>query len=131
MIDKIGKREFFYAEEKLICWRKGYSLGTVYDIDTDSFHRFKLHNFGYCPSLDTFYFNRNIHLPKKLIEYFESYCDSMEELEKKMHELGIYKLSYIYNLVLEYNKAQVNKEFCLERIRTVNSDMKSNVKNER
>lgn len=31
-----GKREFFYAEEKLVSWRIGYSLGTVYKIGINS-----------------------------------------------------------------------------------------------
>ena len=80
-----GKREFFYAEEKLVSWRIGYSLGTVYKIGINS-DKYELYNFGYCPSLDEFYYNKSIRLPKKLIEYFERFRFPSEELEEEMDE---------------------------------------------
>ena len=59
---KYGKMEIVYDNGRP---RLGYSLGTVYDINIDDYNCFKLYNVGYCPATQEFYFNRDVHLPKK------------------------------------------------------------------
>lgn len=117
-----GKREFFYAEEKLVSWRIGYSLGTVYKIGINS-DKYELYNFGYCPSLDEFYYNKSIRLPKKLIEYFERFRFPSEELEEEMMQIGIYHINDSYKLVREYEDAKACQKLCVEKIKKLNRNL--------
>lgn len=57
------KKEIVYCEDEVVPYKIGYSLGTVYDIENN---KYKLYNFGYCPSKNDYYCNDNIHLPKKV-----------------------------------------------------------------
>lgn len=113
----LGKAELVYCEEKFIPWRKGYSLGVVYDYDPKNLHQFKLYNFGYCPSYDEFYINECVRLPKKLIEHFESTNIPQDQLEKEMNEMGIPYLKSFWMLIQDYNDTTKDKSVYFERIK--------------
>lgn len=117
--------EFVYYDEKLIPIRVGYSIGTVYTIDPEDYHSFKLYNVGYCPSTKDFYYNRGIHLPKKLIEYFESRYHNPEILEKEMEEIGIYRKNDFDKLFEDYNNAQLQTELIREKTLSLKRGLKT------
>ena len=97
------KRELIYDENRLIEWRIGYSLCTVYSLTTKM--TIKLQNFGYCPSDKNFYYTNNVHLPKEIINYFNG-AEYNDENIAKMEELGIYKGNDIDRLINLYEQAK-------------------------
>ncbi len=119
------KIELVYYDEKLIPIRVGYSIGTVYTMDPEDNHRFKLYDVGYCPSTKDFYYNRGIHLPKKLIEYFESGYHNPEFLKKEMEEIGIYRKNAFTKLFEDYNNAQVQTELIREKTLSLKRGLKA------
>jgi len=119
------KIEFVYYGDKFLSIKIGYSLGTVYTIDPTDYHKFKLYNVGYCKATKDFYYNRNIHLPKRLIEYFESRFHS-ENIEKEMEELGIYKKCDVDRLLDDYNNSMVQSEITKEKTLKLARTLKAN-----
>ena len=109
------KIEIIYCKNDFFPNKIGYSLGTVYRKDFDNCNHIKLLNFGYCPLLKTFYYNNHVHLPKVIIECFESlwFC---EKNTKAIEEFGIYDIDDIDKLIEEYKHAKVQVELEKERI---------------
>lgn len=97
------KRELIHDEKRLIEWRIGYSICTVYTLTTK--RTIKLQNFGYCPSDKNFYYTYNVHLPKEVINYFNG-AECNEANIKKMEELGIYNGNDIDRLINIYEQAK-------------------------
>ena len=124
-----GKREILFCNEGLPI-KIGYSLGTVYVAKWDSDYRhisYKLYNFGYCPADKDFYYNGNIHLPKNLIEYFENGIMSAKK-EEELHELDIYHVSYIENLIDKYNEEKAQNEITKQKILNLSKTIKNKSK---
>lgn len=109
-----GKKEIVYCEDKLLPLKIGYSLATIYMTDPNKFNRYRLLNFGYCPSDNSFYYNRNIHLPKKLIEYFEKSGKS-EKILQEMQEIGICDGSDVDAILKQYNDTKIQNEIAKEK----------------
>lgn len=112
-----GKKEMVYCVDKPFPIRIGYSLATVYITSPDNFYNYKLLNFGYCPSDNSFYYNRNIHLPKKLINYFE-HSRKSEEIKKEMEELGILDQYDVESILNQFNKTKKENE--IAKLKTLN-----------
>lgn len=104
--------EFIYCNGKI---RIGYSIGTVYNINPNDYYRFELYNVGYCKSIKEFYYNKNIHLSKELIEYFEDRYIPREQLEAEMQEIGIYDGSDVDAILKQYNDTKVQNELTKEK----------------
>ena len=106
-----GKKiEIVYDNKRLISRRIGYSLGTVYTINPFEEQRFELFNVGYLPSTKEYYYNKNVHLPKSLVEYFESKFTSREKLEQEMRYYGIYRKDEIDMLIEDHYNEQVQSK---------------------
>ena len=119
------KIEIVFYDKKLFPIKLGYSLGTVYTIDVEDMHKFKLYNFGYCPSTKDFYYNRAIRLPKLLIEHFEDRYINREILENEMKELGIYKKNDVDGLLNDYNDARMQSEMTREKTLRLKRSLKA------
>ncbi len=111
----VKRRELTYSEDKFIPFRTGYSLGTVYMLNPETHSTIKLQNFGYCPAEKEFYYNRNIHLPKEIIEYFENRCLNNKTIAQ-MEELGIYNSDDTDKLIRQYENSKVQTEIEKEKI---------------
>lgn len=109
-----GKRETIIDNDKLFPYRIGYSLGTVYDVNPDTKISYKLYNFGYCPSMQKFYFNFHVHLPKEIIEYFES-SPMTPKKKQEMQEIGIYQKDDVDSLLMYYNETKAQNEIAKEK----------------
>ena len=120
------KIELIYYEEKLIPIRFGYSIGTVYTDDPEDYYGFKLYNAGYCPSTKEFYYNRSIHLPKRVVEHFENKRIRSEILEEEMQELGIYNKNDVDKLFNDYNDARLQTEMIKEKTLNLKRRLKKN-----
>ncbi len=121
------KVEFIFCEDKSIVSVKiGYSLGTVYISNLKSDKGYELFNFGYCPSIKDFYYNKNVHLPKKVVEYFESVGKS-KIVDGQMRELGIYNKEDISSLLQEYNELQTKTEIQREKILNFKRTIKNKI----
>ena len=98
------KKELIYVDNKFIGWCIGYSLCTVY-MPGIEYGTIELQNFGYCPSSKEFYYNKNVHLPKHLRDYFNGAIYNDENV-KRMEELGIYNGGDFYKLIRLYEEAK-------------------------
>ena len=98
------KRELIYDDSKLIEWRIGYSLCTVYK-QSIKYGTIELWNFGYCPSNKDFYYTRGVHLPKEIKDYFNGAVYNEENIAK-MEELGIYNGNDLQRLINLYEEAK-------------------------
>ena len=101
-----GKKELVLYEKNILPIKRGYSIGTVYEFRLSIKRICELYNVGYCPATKEFYYNRNIHLPKRLIKYFEENGHT-PGIEKEMEELGIYNKDDVDKLIEEYNDSQI------------------------
>lgn len=98
------KKELIYVDNKFIGWCIGYSLCTVY-MPGIEYGTIELQNFGYCPSSKEFYYNKNVHLPKYLRDYFNGAVYNDDNV-KRMEELGIYNGGDFYKLIRLYEEAK-------------------------
>jgi len=64
------KKELVYIETEDFPYKTGYSLGTMYTIENN---KYKLYNFGFCPGIDSYYYNLAVHIPKKLRKVISSF----------------------------------------------------------
>lgn len=121
------KKEILFCDEGLPI-KFGYSLGTVYEAKWDSYyHRasYKLYNYGYCPAEEGFYYiNRNIHLPKNLIKYFENGIMDTKKKEE-MQEIGIHNIDDINALLREFDKAKTQSEIAKQKILNLSKTIKN------
>lgn len=96
----------------------GKHIGTAYerkyDFESKS-SRVKLHNFGMLVGSKETYFNGNIHLQKKLVNYFESQNYTIK-LEEEMESIGIYPFEKVNELITLYNQKDGEKELIKKRI---------------
>ena len=101
------KKEMVYYENENFPYKMGYSLGTVYTIEND---KYKLHNFGFCPSVNDYYFNLSIHVPRKIQKV-------MKSLE--VNDTNSLLLEELYG-VLDKNKVEVmiNGDITKEELKT-------------
>ena len=106
---KHGKKiETIYIEDSLVPIRIGVSLGTVYSPDPVDVGTYRLRNFGYCPSYG-FYFNKNVHLPKNIIDYFESASWPNEKMEAEMKAHGLYDSQDIQKVISKCISIPISK----------------------
>ena len=114
--------EAYYDDRHFFSFRRGYSLGTVYDFNPDDYYRYRLFNVGYSPSEKDFYFNYNVHLPKRVRKYLES-KEKSPELEQEMAELGIVPRNEVSKMISDYEdfnaKAEMEREKLLNLKRTL------------
>ena len=122
-LKSIRKLEFYIDGDKLIPFRRGYSLGTVYDMHPDDYYRIKLMNVGYSPSEKDFYFTYNVHLPKKVIEYLES-KEENESLRKELEELGIVRRNEVSKMINTYRELEAKTEMEKQKILALNRTLK-------
>ncbi len=104
------KYEIVVMEDDSI--RLGKHIGTVYVKDDNSV---KLKNFGLMVGSGEPYYNGNIHLPKKLVNYFQGNVIS-EKLIEEMLSIGIYPFEEVNELIDEYNQKDIQKKLIKKKI---------------
>lgn len=124
-----GIRELVCYSDRVRKFRIGYSLGTVYTENPDNTKKFKLYNFGYCPSTKDFYYNDNLHLSRDLVKHFQSGTESKEELEEEMKNLGLFRKCDVDVLMDEYTASQRHTE--IARQKTLNLERTLSRKNQK
>lgn len=92
----LKKLELVRSEDKYIKWHIGYSLGTLYEKNIDN-NTIELWNLGYCPASRDFYYDKNIHFPKEIVNYFNGAEYSKQNIIL-MEEYGIYNLQSLVEL---------------------------------
>ena len=106
---KHGKKvEIIYVKDSLVPIGVGFSLGTVYSPDPVDVGTYRLQNFGYCPSYG-FYFNKNVHLPKNIIDYFESASWPNKKIEAEMKAHGLYDSQDIQKAISKCTSIPISK----------------------
>lgn len=105
----IKRKELIICPNNIISLRQGYSLCTVFQKRGDDYTcRIKeLLNVGYCESLDKFYYNRNVRLPKGVCQNFTGMICTKASLEE-MEKLRIYDIDDVIK-VIEENKKEIIK----------------------
>lgn len=118
-----GKVENIYNGKKGFPIKKGYSLGTVYKFNTSTANTYELLNFGYCPSENKFYLNKNVKLPKEIINGIEKMPIS-KETEEFLLNLGLYDYNEVQMLLTQYDKARENVELSKRKILNLKQTLK-------
>ena len=122
---KLSKNiEIVIYEEKIIPFKIGHHIGTVYTTAIHDLYKLKLYNVGYCPSTKEFYYNRNIRLPRALINHFEDRNGPYKRLIREMEELGIYNKNDVDRLLDEYNDAVAQTEIIKEKTLSLQRSLK-------
>lgn len=112
--------------EKVKCGRKlkkGYSLATVYRINPKTVSTYELLNFGYCPNIKEFYFNKNVDFPEELVKQLEKMPIS-KETENFLLSLGLHPYDHAEMLVSHYERAK--EDVTLTRHRALHAFDKGN-----
>lgn len=110
-----GDVELVYCDEMLFPMRVGYSLGTVYRVNPKTSNTYELLNFGYCPKIQEFYFNRNVNLPKKVVKLIES-MNISKDSEHTIEEFDIYRYEDIAYLLNQYENMEKQKKLLRKKI---------------
>ena len=118
-----GKAERISKGKNGIPLKKGYSLGTVYRINPNTSNTYELLNFGFCPSDNTFYFNKNLKLPKEIVSKVEKMVISPKTSEFLL-ELGLYSYEDVDILLNQYAKASENAELSKRKILNLKQTLK-------
>lgn len=118
-----GKAENIYNGKKGFPIKKGYSLGTVYKFNPNTINTYELLNFGYCPSENKFYLNKNVKLPKEIISGIEKMPVS-KETEEFLLSLGLYNYDDVNMLLTQYDKAIENAELSKRKILNLKQTLK-------
>ena len=117
------KIEKIYDEEKRFPIRKGYSLGTVFTFNSESHNNFELLNFGFSPSDNKFYLNKNVNLPKEIVARIEAMPITAQTKEFLL-ALGLYDYDDVYVLLAQYDKALENAELSKRKILNLKETLK-------
>ena len=104
------KYEIVVMEDNSI--RFGKHIGTVYRRKD---YGVELKNFGLIVGTGETYYNRNIHLPKKLVNYFQNNFIN-DKLIEEMLSIGIYPFEEVDKLIFEYNQKDIQKRLIKKRI---------------
>ena len=102
---------------------KGYSLGTVYRVNPNTSTTYELLNFGFCPSDNTFYFNKNLKLQPEIVSKIEKMPVSSKAAEFLL-ELGLYAYEDVDVLLTQYNKANETVEMSKRKILNLRHTLK-------
>ena len=122
-----GKAERISKGKSGIPLKKGYSLGTVYRVNPNTSNTYELLNFGYCPSDNTFYFNKNVKLEKEIVIKIEKMPVS-KETGQFLLDLGLYSYNEVDILLNQYNKANENVEMVKRKILNLKTTLKKEEK---
>ncbi len=117
------KIEKIYDEEKRFPIRKGYSLGTVFTFNPETPNNFELLNFGFSPSDNKFYLNKNVNLPKEIVTRIEAMPKNAQTKEFLL-ALGLYDYDDVYVLLAQYDKALENAELSKRKILNLKETLK-------
>ena len=104
------KYEIVVMEDNSI--RLGKHIGTVFERKD---YGVELKNFGLMVGTGETYYNSNIHLPKKLVNYFENNIIN-DKLIEEMLSIGIYPFEEVDKLIFEYNQKDIQKRLIKKRI---------------
>ena len=108
------KYEIVVMEDNSI--RLGKHIGTVFERENFGV---RLKNFGLMVGTGETYYNRNIHLPKKLVNHFENTVIN-DKLIEEMLSIGIYPFEEVDKLISEYNQKDIEKRLIKKRIENLN-----------
>ena len=121
------KLENIYDDEKGFPIKKGYSLGTVFTFNTETPSNYELLNFGFCPSENKFYLNKNVKLPKEIVDGIEK-MPINEQTKEFLLALGLYDYKDVYILLSQYDKAVENVELSKRKILNLKETLKKDDK---
>ena len=119
---KNRKLENIYDGEKGFPIKKGYSLGTVFTFNSETPNNYELLNFGFCPSENKFYLNKNVKLPKEIVNGIEKMPMNAQTKEFLL-TLGLYDYEEVYVLLAQYDKAVENVELSKRKILNLKSTL--------
>jgi len=102
----------------------GINIATVYKKNQ---YKVELYNVVYTIFSKEFIYNKNIHLSKKLIRYFESHiCENI--LLNELKKFNIYDLNEVKELIEEYEKYKIKQEILKHKILTLKKPRNLNFK---
>lgn len=86
--------------------RLGKNVCTIYTIDLDDDHAIKiiLYNMVYVRSTDSFCFNKNLNLPKKIIKMYDGTTTNIDQKIEEMEAIGIIRLATISEKIMSFEK---------------------------
>ena len=97
-IDKKIYEPYIDEDNKL---HVGYSIGIVYTKNPERENCYKLYNLGFLPEKNIFYYNRNIHIDKRILTSFEL-PDVNNRMPRLFKRLGILEKKETDLLIKEY-----------------------------
>ena len=121
------KLENIYDGEKGFPIKKGYSLGTVFTYNSETPNKFELLNFGFSPSDNKFYLNKNVNLPKEIVNRIEEMPINAQTKEFLL-ALGLYDYDDVYVLLSQYDKAVEHAELSKRKILNLKETLKKDDK---
>lgn len=86
--------------------RLGKNVCTIYTIDLDDDHAIKiiLYNMVYVRSTDSFGFNKNLNLPKKIIKMYDGATTNIDQKIEEIEAIGIIRLKTISEKIMSFEK---------------------------
>lgn len=93
--------------------RLGKNVCTIYTIDFDDYHARKiiLYNMVYVRAIDSFGFNQNINLPKKIIKMYNGATTNIDQKIEEMEAIGLIRLETISEKVISFEKLKNSVEY--------------------
>jgi len=122
-----GKAEIVFLEGNSFPLMTGYSLATVFRINPKTFNTYELLNFGYCPAIKKFYFNRNITIPMEAVKKFQE-MEISKDSEKIMLEYGLFSYNDVDMLLTNYENANQHFDICRYKLLNLKKVLKKDDK---